>query len=84
MLDLLGSGYVIEHCVAAFLQRRRREIFEDYIADCANLAASLSGQHFTKSLHDMRHAKQEPEDKRSPKEIMDERIKKYGITVVSA
>ena len=80
MLDLLGSGYVIEHCVAAFLQRKKQEVFENYVSDSLYYIGQAVGVKLSKRLHEIRNP--EPVDERSPKEIMEERIKKYGITVV--
>ena len=34
MLDLLGSGYVIEHCVSAFLEKQEEKAYKIYMSDC--------------------------------------------------
>lgn len=41
LLELFGSGYVVEHCVSAFVakkkaekEKKEREIFNEYVADC--------------------------------------------------
>lgn len=34
LLDLFGSGYVIEHCVSAFLERQKEKAYKIYITDC--------------------------------------------------
>ena len=33
MLELVGSGYVIEHCMSALRQLRKAERFRYYVAD---------------------------------------------------
>lgn len=80
MLDLMGSGYVIEHCVAAHNSRIRQETFEDYVSDVLYYISRQLGGKLDKRLHDLRHPA--PVDERPPQEIMDERLQKFGITVV--
>lgn len=33
MLELMGSGYVVEHCVAAFAERCEKKAYRNYMAD---------------------------------------------------
>ena len=33
MLELFGSGYVIEHCVSAFLEDRQEKAYKTYVTD---------------------------------------------------
>lgn len=33
MLDLFGSGYVIDHCVSAFLEYKKEDAFRIYVTD---------------------------------------------------
>lgn len=37
MLDIFGSGYVIEHCISAFLERQKEKACKTYMADCVRL-----------------------------------------------
>lgn len=34
MLDLFGSGYVVEHCISAFLEIQKEKAYKIYITDC--------------------------------------------------
>lgn len=34
MLEILGSGYVIEHCIAALDDLSEKRAFEAYVTDC--------------------------------------------------
>lgn len=82
MLDLMGSGYVIEHCIAAFNSRMKHEIREDYMADILLYISRLFGGEIKTRLHDLRHEETHQEDNRDPKEIVSDLISRYGITVV--
>lgn len=42
MLELLGSGYVIDYCVSAFLKRRKDELYRAYITDALKYLANLN------------------------------------------
>ena len=33
MLELFGSGYVIDHCVSALFEYRKEELYRTYITD---------------------------------------------------
>ena len=33
MVELLGSGYVIDHCISAFLERQRENAYRVYVTD---------------------------------------------------
>lgn len=83
---MFGSGYVIEHCIAAINALRKEELYRSYIADCAYcLVNGIFGKNtISKRYCDMVDNKpEEPEEDKSPEELVRERLAKYGIKVVS-
>jgi hypothetical protein len=34
LLDLFGSGYVIDHCVSAFSKKQQDKLYKIYVTDC--------------------------------------------------
>ena len=63
MLELIGSGYVIEHCMSALRQMQADEAFRDYMAD-GLYAISHGNIIMQKRFHDMMHPKTEKEKKK--------------------
>lgn len=45
MLDLLGSGYVVEHCISAFLEIQQEKAYKVYITDCLYSLANMYSLH---------------------------------------
>ena len=41
-MDLFGSGYVIDHCVSAFLKSQREELYQYYITDALKVIGHLN------------------------------------------
>lgn len=80
MLDMLGSGYVIEHCVAEIKKRNRADNFRYYMADCAAGVLMRLGVKDVKRLYDFEHPT--PEDDRTPEEIIDDITARAGLKVV--
>ena len=77
---MLGSGYVIEHSVAAISRKNRREAFEVYVADCLRLSAMGMVAKGVTRFYDILHPA--PVDDRDPKEIVAEITAKAGLKVV--
>ena len=50
LLDILGSGYVIDHCVSAIIKKNKEKLYQKYIAESfknvndniASIASALS------------------------------------------
>lgn len=78
----MGSGYVVEHCVAALSAKRERELYETYVADSLFYIAQGHGVTLNRRLYEIRHPA--PVDDRPTEEIVNERLAKMGITVVSS
>lgn len=84
MLELFGSGYAIEYCVAALTSYNRQKNVEYYIADCVKntneiLATRFGGAYLKDSLRDIL----EPVKKetRTGEEIAADIIKKAGLKI---
>lgn len=78
---MLGSGYVIEHCVAEINRRTRAENFRYYMADCAAGVLMRLGVKDIKTLYEIEHPT--PEDNRAPEEIIDDITARAGLKVVN-
>lgn len=81
---MLGSEYVIDHCICALKERRSQEAFRSYIADSAmyinqSIAKTLGGTYLEKRYSDL--FKAEREDERTGDEIALEVIRKAGLKV---
>lgn len=75
MLELLGSGYVIEHCVAAFSDLLHKKSLETYITDCLMYIAKNSAlqekQYLTTRFYDMAYKpKEKKQDNRTGEQII--------------
>ena len=45
MLELFGSGYVIDHCVSAFLEYKKDELYRVYVTDSLKHLARLDTRY---------------------------------------
>lgn len=82
MLDLMGSGYVIDHCIAAINADRRRQTFEVYVTDSLYVMLKYinRGKDVLDRYWDMINPK--PKDERSGAEIAADIIKRHGLKEV--
>ena len=80
MLDMLGSGYVIEHCVAEINKRNRADNFRYYMSECVAGVLVRLGVKDIKTLYEIEHPT--PEDDRAPEEIIDDITARAGLKVV--
>lgn len=69
LLELFGSGYVMEHCVSAFLEHRRNQLYQTYITDALKEIGKLN-MRFEDWF--------KPEETRTAKEIINGIRKKLG------
>lgn len=76
----MGRGYVVEHCVAVFLQQNERKLFENYIADALYFIAHCVGVKLSKRLYEIRDPA--PVDDRDPEETTMALANRLGIEVV--
>lgn len=72
MLELMGSGYVIEHCVSAFSDIQHQKAYEAYVTDClmymTQNSATEEKHYLTQRFADM--IAPQKEEKRSGEEII--------------
>ena len=81
MLDLLGSGYVVDCCIAAVNRQREAQNWQIYMSDAAYVLIKCWAKNFEMPrYYDVIHPRQE--DTRSGKEIVDEIIRKHGLKEV--
>lgn len=76
LLDLFGSGYVIEHCISALRQKRQDEAWRHYIAD--SLYYSGRNKVLTVRYADLFKAP----DGRTGDEIAADIIRRSGLVVI--
>lgn len=73
LLELFGSGYVIEHCVSTLNMQHKEDLFRSYIAKGVELAVSsltnaFGGQAFSISYDEL--IKPVKEETRTEEEIV--------------
>ena len=81
---MLGSGYVIDHCISAFLDYKRHELYQDYIAEnlriigenTANLSFTGEGKYIKVSFRDAITNK--PEREKTGDEIANDIVNLIG------
>lgn len=74
MLEMFGKSYVVDHCIAFFEKRAKRELYQVYITDALCyineiLATRFGGKIMSKRYYDILHKK--PEETRTAQEIVD-------------
>lgn len=79
---MFGSGYVIDHCIAAINNKRKDEEYRYYVTDCLCLIANAWYQvkPIKQRYYDLLHPKLV--DNRTPKEIADDIARRAGLKVV--
>lgn len=80
MVDLMGSGYVVDHCISAFRAKQERNRFEYYIADVGAALINMWAKDKYPRYYDLVHPKKE--DKRTGAQIAADIIAKHGLKVV--
>lgn len=77
---MLGSGYIVDNCIAAFIEKQNRQNFEIYITDSAAALINLFSKEKMPRYWDIVNPKKT--DSRSGEEIAAEIIAKHGLKVV--
>ena len=80
MLNVLGSGYVVEYCIAVTNIRQREESYQIYTTDCLRAIAQSVGVIIHKRFYDVIHA--QPVNHKKPEEIAADIIKRAGLKVI--
>ena len=79
MLELLGRGYVIEHCVSVTNNTRKEEIYRMYVTESLRIISSGVGREITVKYTDIIErctSRGKAEETRTPEEIIDNIRKK--------
>ena len=84
LLELVGKGYVIDHCISLFNRRAKEEAYRTYIADTLkalndNFAKKFGGTYYQTRYIDAVTPAKEPE--KSGDEIARDIIKRAGLKV---
>lgn len=88
LLDLLGNGYVIEHCIAVFQKAEQEKLYRIYTTDCLkliseNTAGFVNGKAMSKRFYEIAYndeTSKQPE--KSAEEIVEEVTKNAGLVVI--
>lgn len=83
LLELLGSGYVIEHCISAFSESTRKRAYEAYVTDALknmnkSIAERFGGSYMTARFADI-FEKKTQEHEMSGDEIAEDIIRRAGL-----
>ena len=88
LLDLMGSGYVIEHCIAAISVFQQEKLFRCYVTDALKnineiVAKLYGGYQMNVRYHDLlpETKAKDNEDNRTGDEIALDIIKRAGLKV---
>lgn len=46
MLELYGSGYVIEYCIAAFNRLQEEKLYRTYVTDALKVIGGLNARYY--------------------------------------
>ena len=84
LLELMGSGYVIEHCISALSELRREKTYQYYVADALKnindiVAKTFSGPYMTSRLYEMNGNSVKTHVEKTGDEIAMEIIKRAGL-----
>lgn len=74
MLELMGRGYVIEHCISTFNNIQESKIYRMYVSEMLRALARRNGIDISVKYSDLIERKQEVREPESSAEVID-RIK---------
>lgn len=85
-MEMLGSEYVMEHCILAYNTYIEQQLYREYVTDglrclSESVANYYGGTYLQKRYADIIHGFKEEEDERSADEIVLEVIEKAGLSV---
>lgn len=78
-VDMMGMGYVMDHCISHFLKSQEKQAYRVYITEALkllteNTAKYSGGSYMTKSFSDI-YKKEEKKEKKETAEDIKKRIK---------
>lgn len=83
----MGSGYVIETCISAFLDNKKRRLYEEYVTECLRIIAkntAMAGhqggerEYVTVHYRDMIKTDKPQKDTRTGEEIISDIKAKFA------
>lgn len=82
LLEIIGKGYVIDHCVSLFNRRQKEQIYRNYITDTLklindNLSKVYGGQYMKTRYAEM--VEPQKQDTRTGDEIARDIIKRAAL-----
>ncbi len=86
LLELIGKGYIVDHCVSLFNNKAKERLYQTYITDTLkclndNLAKVIGGSSIKARYYDLLEAGSKKESEKTGDEIAIEIIKKAGLKV---
>lgn len=84
MLEVLGSGYVIEHCIAALDDLRKKTTFEVYVTDCLKAISENSAGGQNRGYMKTRYVELIRDDFKPKKEHTAEEVKENILSKLKA
>jgi len=86
MLDLIGKGYIVDHCVSLFNDRMKERLYRVYITDTLkclndNVAKVVGGSVLKARYYDLLEEGNKKEIEKTGDEIALEIIRKAGLKV---
>lgn len=77
----MGSGYVVENCISAFMAKQERKSFEYYIADVGAAIITMFSKEKFPTYYSLLHP-EEAEEEKTGEEIAADVIARLGLKVV--
>lgn len=76
LLEICGRGYVVEHCVAAFLKKQKHKLYQVYITDTLKMIAEntsnlAGGRSPSMRWLDVAEQAEDPEPEKTAEEVID-------------
>lgn len=76
-VEMMGMGYVIEHCISHFLETKQEESYRTYVTEALrilteNTAKSPGGSYLSKSFSDIYKKAENEEPEKTEEEIISE------------
>lgn len=74
-VDVLGSGYVMDHCISAFQKEQEEKAFKIYLSDAImaiadNTARYVGGSKMASRFFDIINIKKQPKQEETADEII--------------
>jgi len=74
MLDLMGKGYIIQHCVALTSKQTKEKIFQIYVTDALQAIVDNTARQYGGKVMNLRYADLITEQKTEKKQPTEDEI----------